>query len=63
MGGNAKKILKALLLSPVEYDCFELQRVLNEMNIDQMILIEILLNRSKNHIRTIIDQYTQCKYQ
>ena len=60
MSGNAKKILKTLLLSPIEHDCFELRRVLN---IDETILIEIFLNRSKDHIRTIIHHYTKCKYE
>ncbi len=61
INGNSKKILKILLLSPIERDCFEFRRVLNGMNIDESILIEIFLSRSNKQIKTVVNNYSKCK--
>ncbi|CAF4592347.1 unnamed protein product, partial [Rotaria sp. Silwood2] len=59
INGNSKTILKVLLLSPIEYDCFELRRILNGTKIDETSLIEIFLSRSNKQIKTIIDAYSK----
>jgi hypothetical protein len=59
--GNSKKILRILLLSPIEYDCFELHRVLKGTSIDENMLIEIFLSRSNKQIKSIINIYSKCK--
>lgn len=58
---NLNKLLRILLLSPVERDCFELRRVLKNVNIDYNILAEIFFTRSNKHIQTIKDTYQKCK--
>jgi hypothetical protein len=62
MNGNAKKILKNLLLSPIERDCYEFRRVLKSINIDENILIEIFLSRSNKQIQAVINNYFKCKF-
>ncbi|CAF2951773.1 unnamed protein product [Rotaria sp. Silwood2] len=59
INGNSKTILKVLLLSPIEYDCFELRRILNGTKIEETSLIEIFLSRSNKQIKTIIDAYSK----
>ena len=61
INGNSKKILKILLLSPIERDCYELHRVLEGTNIDENMLIEIFLSRSSKSIKAIMDNYLKCK--
>jgi hypothetical protein len=58
---NLNKLLRILLLSPIECDCFELRRILKGLNIDINILAEILFTRSNKHIQTIKDNYQICK--
>lgn len=57
---NLSKLLRILLLSPVERDCFELRRILKGTNIDIDILAEIVFTRSNKHIQTIKDTYQKC---
>ena len=59
--GNCKKILKYLLLSPIERDCHELRRVFTQNNFDENIPIEILLDRSNKQIKAIISSYFESK--
>ncbi|CAF3349728.1 unnamed protein product [Rotaria sp. Silwood1] len=59
INGNSKRILKILLLSPIEYDCFELRRILTGTKIDETTLIEIFLTRCNEQIKTIIDTYSK----
>ena len=61
INGNSKKLLKTLLLSPIERDCFEFRRVLKSMNIDENILIEIFFTRSNRQIKTVANNYSKCK--
>ena len=63
MNGNSRTFLKTLLLSPIERDCFEIRQGLQDVNINENILIEIFLTRSKDHIKAMIDNYVQCKYE
>ena len=62
MNGNAKKILKCLLLSRIERDCYEFRRVLKDTNIDENILIEIFFTRSNKQIQAVINNYFKCKF-
>ena len=61
MTGNSKKILKTLLLSPIERDCFEFRRVLKGQNIDETILVELFLSRSNKQIKAAASIYSKCK--
>jgi hypothetical protein len=58
---NLSKLLRILLLSPIERDCFELRRILKGLNSDINILAEIFFTRSNKHIQTIKDSYQKCK--
>jgi hypothetical protein len=58
---NLSKLLRILLLSPIERDCFELRRILKGLNIDINILVEIIFARSNKHIQTLKDTYQKCK--
>jgi hypothetical protein len=59
--GNFGKVLKNLLYSPVDYDCYELRRAIKGAGTDEEALIEILASRSNKRIKAINDQYQQCK--
>lgn len=58
---SLNKLLRILLLSPVEYDCFELRRVLRESRMDETLLVEIIYARPNKHIRSIRETYAQCE--
>ena len=60
--GNSQKILKILLLSPVERDCYELRRILKNTHLDENILIELFLVNTNQQIRAILSCYNQCKW-
>ncbi|CAF0720099.1 unnamed protein product [Rotaria sordida] len=51
------KLLRILLLSPVERDCLELRRILKRPTIDENIPAEIFFSRSNRHIQAIRDRY------
>ncbi|CAF2785426.1 unnamed protein product [Rotaria sp. Silwood2] len=51
------KLLRILLLSPIERDCLELRRILKRPTIDEDILAEIFFSRSSKHIETMRDRY------
>ncbi|CAF0771349.1 unnamed protein product [Didymodactylos carnosus] len=55
--GNFRKVLKRLLLSPVEFDCHELRRAVKGAGTDEEALIEILTSRSNKRIQSIADMY------
>ncbi|CAF1136984.1 unnamed protein product [Adineta ricciae] len=57
--GNSKNILKILLLSAVERDCYELRRVLKNTHLDENILIELFLVNTNQHIRAILSCYNK----
>ncbi|CAF3586615.1 unnamed protein product [Rotaria sordida] len=57
--GNFRKILINLLYSPVEYDCYELQRAIKGLGTNDEALIEILASRSNKRLRAINDQYAK----
>ncbi|CAF1295256.1 unnamed protein product [Adineta steineri] len=59
VNGDSKRILKLLLLSPIERDCYELRRILKGQNPGENILIEIFLTNSNKQIKTIINYYFQ----
>ncbi|CAF4083473.1 unnamed protein product [Rotaria magnacalcarata] len=59
INGNGKRILNILLLSPVEYDCFELRRILQGKKSDENVFIEICLTRSNKQIKAIVDNYSK----
>ncbi|CAM2712638.1 unnamed protein product [Rotaria socialis] len=59
INGNGKTILNVLLLSPVEYDCFELRRILKGKKSDENVFIEICLTRSNKQIKAIVDNYSK----
>ena len=58
---SLRKILRVLLLSPVEYDCYEIRRMCKERLQDESILLEICLARSMKHIRLLSQTYQRCK--
>ncbi|CAF3384264.1 unnamed protein product [Rotaria sp. Silwood1] len=51
------KLLRVLLLSPVERDCLEIRRILKRPTIDEHVLAEIFFSRSNKHIQTVRDRY------
>ncbi len=55
------KVLKNLLYSSVEYDCYELKRAIKGIGTDEEALIEILASRSKKRLQDIKTTYQQCK--
>ncbi len=57
---NLSKLLRMLLLSPTERDCFELRRILKGANPDDNILVEIFFSRSNKHIQTLRNSYQKC---
>ncbi|CAF1231961.1 unnamed protein product [Rotaria sp. Silwood1] len=57
--GNFRKILKNLLYSSIEYDCYELQRAIKGFGTNEEVLIEILTSRSNKRLRAINDQYSK----
>jgi hypothetical protein len=58
---NLSQLLRILLLSPIERDCFELRRILKGSILDINNLVEIFFTRSNKHIQTIRDTYQTCK--
>lgn len=57
--GNFKKLLQALLVSPVEYDCIELRKAVQGLGTDDSVLVEILTSRSNKRMKDIKDLYGQ----
>ncbi|CAF0945835.1 unnamed protein product [Adineta steineri] len=57
LSGSLSKFLRVLLLSSIEYDCFELRRILKRPTIDENILVEILFSRSNKHIQSVKNTY------
>ncbi|CAF2947711.1 unnamed protein product [Rotaria sp. Silwood2] len=57
--GNFRKVLKNLLYSPVEYDCYELQRAIKGLGTNEEALIEILASRSNKRLQAINDLYSK----
>ncbi|UJR35623.1 hypothetical protein I4U23_028373 [Adineta vaga] len=55
--GSLSKLLRILLLSMVEHDCFELRRTCKRGTIDVNIFIDILFNRSNKHIQNVRNTY------
>jgi hypothetical protein len=58
--GDFRQILKALLYSPVEYDCHELHRATKGLGTNEEILIEILITRSHKHLQAVNNLYPKC---
>ncbi|UJR10256.1 hypothetical protein I4U23_014466 [Adineta vaga] len=56
---DSKKILKILLLSPIERNCYELRRIFKNANLDENILIEIFLTSTNKQIKHILDYYNK----
>ena len=61
VNGDSKKILKILLLSSVERDCYELRRILRSTHLDENILVELFLVNTNQQIRAILSCYNKCK--
>jgi annexin A6 len=57
--GNFEKLLVALLMSPVEYDCMEIRKAVKGFGTDESALIEILTSRSNKRIKDICELYTK----
>lgn len=57
LDGNLQKIMLAMFLSPIDYDCLELKNSLKGMGTVEDTLIEILSTRSSSRIREIIERY------
>ena len=57
MENNLKKLLKILLLSPTEHDCYETRRVLTMSNMDENILLQIFLDRTDRQIEVMKETY------
>ncbi|CAF0978722.1 unnamed protein product [Rotaria magnacalcarata] len=51
------KLLRILLLSAVDRDCFELRRILKTATVDENILAEILFSRPSQHMQTVRNRY------
>ncbi|CAF4401839.1 unnamed protein product [Rotaria socialis] len=51
------RLLRILLLSAVDRDCFELRRILKTATMDESILAEILFSRPSQHIQTVRNRY------
>ncbi|CAF3308193.1 unnamed protein product [Rotaria socialis] len=51
------RLLRILLLSAVDRDCFELRRILKTAMMDESILAEILFSRPSQHIQTVRNRY------
>lgn len=58
--GDFRQILKFLLYSPVEYDCYESHRAIKGLNTNEEILIEILITRSNKRLQAISNLYPKC---
>lgn len=54
---SLNKLLRILLLSPVEHDCYELRRILRGANLDETVLVEIIFSRTGKHIRSVKETY------
>lgn len=57
--GNFQKLLTALLLGPVEFDCIEIRKAIQGLGTDNSTLIEILTSRSNKRIKDISQLYNQ----
>ncbi len=57
--GNFKKLLVALLMNPVEYDCVEIRKAIQGFGTDNSALIEILTSRSNKRLKDISQLYTK----
>ena len=57
--GNFKKLLVALLQTPVEYDCTEIRKAVQGLGTDDSVLIELLTSRSNTRIKEISSLYQQ----
>ena len=58
---NLNKLLRILLLSSVEHDCYELRRILRGTSLDETVLVEIIFTRTLKHIRAVKETYQRCE--
>jgi hypothetical protein len=59
--GNFAKLLTALCMSHVEFDCMELRKAMKGLGTDDSTLIEILMSRSNKRLKDISALYLKCK--
>ncbi|GBP85379.1 Annexin B10, partial [Eumeta japonica] len=57
LGGNFEDVIVALMLSPEEYLCKELNKCMDGLGTDEHTLIEILCTRTKKEIAAIVETY------
>ena len=57
--GNFQKLLTALLMTPVEFDCMEMRKAIQGLGTDDSTLIEILTSRSNKRLKDISTLYLQ----
>ena len=57
--GNFQKLLVALLLGPVEFDCIEIRKAIQGLGTDNSTLIEILTSRSNKRLKEMSQLYLQ----
>ena len=59
--GNFAKLLTALCMSHVEFDCMELRKAMKGLGTDDSTLIEILMSRSNKRLKDIGALYLKCR--
>ena len=57
--GHFKEPITALFLTPVDYDCYQLYKVMKGLGTNEDTLIEIIASRSNNAINAIKARYPQ----
>ena len=59
LSGNLKKTVVALFYTPVDYDCYQLNKAVRGLTTDEDTLIEILSTRTNTRIKEIKARYPQ----
>ena len=59
LSGNLKKTVVALFYTPVDYDCYQLNKAVRGLTTDEDTIIEILSTRSNTRIKEIKERYPQ----
>ncbi len=59
LGGDLGKTIKAMYLTPIDYDCKELKRAMKGAGTDEDTLIELIGSRSSSHLKQVKLRYKE----
>jgi hypothetical protein len=59
LGGEVKKVVIGMFRTPVDYDCYELQRAMKGVGTQEEVLIEIIGSRPTSTLKQIKERYLE----